>query len=92
MDQKQQRWASASASVPPNLTKRSSDCRLDVFFFSRSLCIVWTNKLISLKASLTDRAAADQKASLTFQSVSGQIRQRRGLRAGIHLSGVAAGV
>lgn len=56
--------------VSLNSTKRSSDWRLD---FS----ILWTSKLISLKASLTDRAAVDQKASFTFQSVTGQIRQRR---------------
>lgn len=82
-----------AATVSPNLTKRSSDWRLDLVFFnfapSRS---VWTNKLISLKASLTDRAAADQKASLTFQSVTGQIRQQRAFRAGIHLSDAAAGL
>lgn len=56
--------------VSLNSTKRSSDWRLD---FS----ILWTNKLISLKASVTDRAAVDQKASLTFQSVTAQIRQQR---------------
>lgn len=70
--------------VSLNSTKRSSDWRPD---FS----ILWTNKLISLKSSVTDRAAVDQKASLTFQSVTAQIRQRRPFWDGLHLSSVLGG-
>lgn len=44
-----------------------------------------TNKLDQLDG-LTDRAAVDQKASLTFQSAAAQIRQGRPFKDGLHLS------
>lgn len=60
-----------------------------IFIFS--LLIFWTNKPISLKASLTDGAAVDQKASLTFQSATAQIRQQQPFWDGCHLSDVLGG-
>lgn len=59
---------------------------LEAWFF-----IPRTNKLISLKASLTDMAAVNQKASLTFQSAADQIRQRWQYRDGCLLSDVLGG-
>lgn len=53
--------------------------------------ILWTNKPISLKARLTDRAAVDQKASLTFQSATAQIRQQQPFWDGRRLSDVLGG-
>lgn len=68
--------------VSLNSTKRSAEA----WFF-----ILWTNGPIGLKASLTDRAAVDQKASLTFQSDAAQIRQRRPFWDGCRLSDVLGG-
>lgn len=68
--------------VSLNSAKRSAE----TWFF-----ILWTNKPVSLKARLTDRAAVDQKASLTFQSATAQIRQRRSFWDVRRLSDVLGG-
>lgn len=74
--------------VPLNSTKRSTNGRLYLSFSEQTL---WTNKRIILKASLTDGAAVDQKASLTFQSATAQIRRPRPFPDESCLSGVVGG-